>query len=83
MDVGNGEVRPPEKSFPLVAVINPIFSLCWGAAGCHILSEAMWYIRVYVSPASALWGDFFSSRDDADDACAVRVYQCGLTCIRV
>lgn len=29
--------------------INPVFSLCCGAAGCNILSETMWYIRVYVS----------------------------------
>lgn len=68
MGGGNGEVRPPEKSSPLVAVINPVFSFCCGAAGYNILSETIWYIRVRFSPASALWGDLFSSRDDVADA---------------
>lgn len=83
MDVGNGEVLSPRKNSPLIAVINPVFSLCWGAAGGNILSETMRYIRVYVSPASALWGDFFSSRDGVADVRAVGAYQCSLTCIRV
>lgn len=72
-----------KKNSPLVTVINPVFSLCWGAVGCNILSATMWYIRVYVSLASALWGDFFSSRDGVADACAVGAYQFGLTCISV
>lgn len=61
MDVGNGEDRPRKKKNPtssLLVVINPVFSLCWGAAGYNVIEETMWYIQVYVSPVSAVWGDF-------------------------
>lgn len=51
MDVGNGEIRSPQKKLSLGRGYKSSFRVMLGCSGGNILRETMWYIRVSVSPA--------------------------------